>query len=111
MKRYRALTMLFFSLVYAVILSFGIECLLTCIGIMGTSVFGEDATGLYWFAFISGIIATALLVVIFVFNFRISERLEYNKYIWWIQTILGVILAFCLVEPWQTLFEHIRELL
>ena len=103
--------MLIFALVYAVILSFGIECLFQCIGIPATSVLGAHSQYVYWFSFVAGIFATVTLIAIFILNLNLSDKLGYNKYVWWIQMTLGVILAFFFVEPWQTLFERLREIL
>lgn len=111
MKNRKYFIPILFAVVYAVVLSFGIECLFTCIGIMGTSVFGSHSPYMYWFSFVAGILSTASLIVIFILNLKIADKCCYNKYIWWIQSILSLVLAFFMVKPWEMLFLYIREML
>ncbi|MBQ7779148.1 MAG: hypothetical protein IJ404_01515 [Clostridia bacterium] len=109
MKNNKLLFVILFALVYAVVLSFGIECLFQCIGIMGTSVFAEHSPWVYWSSFIAGILSVVALIAIFILNFNLSDKFGYNKYIWWIQSILALVLAFFLVEPWEMLFGLLQE--
>ena len=118
MKKSKIFVILFFSLVYAVILSFGIECLFQCIGTVGTvhnidsNVPGDrQSVFMYWLALIAGILSAVAFVMILMFNYNVSDKLGYHKYIWWIQFIAVAVITFFLVEPWQTLFEHLREIL
>ncbi len=118
MKNCKFLFVILFVLVYAVVLSFGIECLFQCIGAVGT-VSGIDANVssdkldvlLYWLSFGAGILSAAALVAIFILNFNLSDKLGYNKYVWWLQSILSLVLAFFLVKPWEMLFLYMREML
>ena len=66
---------------------------------------------MYWLALIAGILSAAAFVAILIFNYNVSDKLGYNKYIWWIQFIAVAVITFFLVEPWQTLFLYLREIL
>lgn len=93
------------------------ECLFQFIGAIGTvnidSNIPYDKIDViwYWGSLGTGILTTAALIAIFVLNFNLSDKLGYNKYIWWIQSILSLVLTFFLVEPWERLFLYIREML
>ena len=116
MKKYKYLFACFFAFAYAVVLSFGIECLFQCIGTIGT-ISGIDANVpsdklnvlLYWLSFGAGILSTAALVAIFILNFNLSDKFGYNKYVWWLQSIISLVLAFFMVEPWERLFVFLQE--
>ena len=111
MKKHKILFVILFTLVYAVVLSFGIECLFQCIGIMGTSIFGDHSKYMYWFSFIAGILSVAAFVMILIFNYNVSDKLGYNKYIWWMQFFAVAVITFFMIEPWERLFDLLREIL
>jgi zinc transporter ZupT len=118
MKRSNVLSVVLFVLVYAVILSFGIECLFQCIGTIGTihnidSNVPEDRQSIvmYWLALIAGILSVAAFVAILIFNYNVSDKLGYHKYIWWIQFIAVAVITFFMIEPWERLFDFLREIL
>ena len=117
MKNKVLLTILLFALVYAVVLSFGIECLFQFIGTIGTvdidAGLSTDKLDViwYWASLGAGILTTALLIAILVLNYNLSDKLGYNKYIWWIQSIVSLVLAFFLVKPWEMLFNYLYEIL
>ncbi len=116
MKKQRIFPVILFALIYAVVLSFGIECLFQCIGTIGT-IGGIDANVSpdksyvlsYWLSLGAGILSVAALIGIFILNFNLSDKFGYNKYIWWIQSILSLVLTFFLVKPWEMLFVLLRE--
>ena len=82
MKKHKFLFVILFALVYAVVLSFGIECLFRCIGTIGTvhnidSNVPEDSQSvvMYWLALIAGILSVAAFVVTLMFNYNVSDKL------------------------------------
>ena len=107
-----------FALIYAVVLSFGIECLFRCIGTVGT-VHNVDSNVpadrqfvyMYWLALIAGILSVAAFVMILIFNYNVSDKLGYNKFIWWIQFITVAFVTFFMVEPWERFFDFLWEIL
>ena len=117
-KKHKFLFVILFALVYAVVLSFGIECLFRCIGTIGTvhnidSNVPEDSQSvvMYWLALIAGILSVAAFVVTLMFNYNVSDKLGYNKYIWWIQFIAVAFITFFMVEPWERFFDFLSETL
>ena len=118
MKNHKILFVILFALVYAVVLSFGIECLFRCIGTIGTvhnidSNVPEDRQSvvMYWFSFIAGILSVAAFVAILIFNYNVSDKLGYHKYIWWIQFIAVAVITFFMIEPLESIFDFLREIL
>ena len=117
-KNHKILFVILFTLVYAVVLSFGIECLFQCIGTVGTlhnidSNVPDDRQSvfMYWLALIAGILSVVAFVMILMFNYNVSDKLGYHKYIWWMQFIAVAVITFFMVEPWERLFDLLREIL
>ena len=117
MKKHTFLFSLLFAILYAVVLSFSIECLFQYIGTIGTvnidsNIPTDNAEIIwYWTSLGAGILSTAALIAIFIFNFNLSDKLGYNKYTWWLQSAAAAVMAFFMVEPWQRLFDFLKETL
>ena len=111
MKKHTFLFSLLFAVAYALLLSLGTECLFKCLGSITGTAMGGFFPNLYWFSFILGILCTAALIFTVIFNYNVSDKLGYNKYIWWLQSIAAAVIAFFMVEPWQRLFDFLQETL
>lgn len=116
MRKYKYIFVCLFALAYAVVLSFGIECLFQCMGTIGTVEIDANVSHgdkldvlLYWLSLGAGFLSVVALIAIFIFNFNVSDKIGYNKYVWWLQFISVAVITFFLVEPWEMLFTHIRE--
>ena len=61
------------------------------------------------FCFLGGIIALLALIVIFIINFKLSEKLELTPIIWSVQYILAFALSFLMVSIWIRIFEFLQN--
>ncbi len=111
MKKYRYLFSALFAVVYALLLSLGTECLFKCLGSITATAMGAYFPNLYWFSFILGILCTVALVLTVIFNYNVSDKLGYHKYIWWLQSVAAAVIAFFMVEPWERFFDFLQETL
>lgn len=109
MKKYKYLFSALFAVVYAFLISLGTECLFRALGAVTATAMGGYFPYLYWFSFILGILCAAALVATLIFNYNVSDKLGYNKYLWWLQSIAAAVLAFFMVEPWERLFVFLQE--
>ncbi len=108
-KKYKYLFAMIFAACYAFFLSLGTECLFSALGSVTGTVMGGHFSHLYWFSLVLGILCAVAVVVIFIFNFKVADRCGYKKHIWWIQAIISLMLAFFMVEWWETLFVLLQE--
>ncbi len=114
MKRFNIILALIFSVLYGVVVSLGIECLLSLMGFTFT-ISGIDAevTNKYPifipFCIAMGILAVVLLIVIFIFNLKAAEKFSFKKYLWWIEMAAACVMAYLTVKPWEDLFVFLRD--
>lgn len=105
---------LLFIIVYAAFLSIGMECLLNLLGIfMGISLDGKSPANQYPrfipFCVVVGFLALVALVLLVILNIKVSERLDYTKRVWCIQSILAFFVSIPMIKLWEMLFEYMQK--
>ena len=111
---FRPLIISLFTVVYAAILSLGAECLLNLLSaVMSVSLDSPTATEQYprfiAFCIIVGIVALLALIAVIILNFKLSERLKYNKNVSIIQSIVALAVSVPLIGLWELLFKALQN--
>ena len=113
-KLIKIVAYLLFIIAYATFLSLGMECLLNLLGIsMGISLDGQSAANQYPrfvpFCVVVGFLAFVALVLLVILNLKASERLDYTKRIWCVQSILAFLVSIPIIKLWEMLFEYMQK--
>ena len=103
-----------FTVAYATFLSIGLECLLQLAGIsMAIALDGRAVTKQYPrfipFCAVVGLFSLAALVVTFIINFKVSEKINITKKLWCIQIISAILISPPMAMLWRTLFEFLQK--
>ena len=103
-----------FVIAYASFSSLGLECLLNLLGLsMAIALDGAAVTKQYPrfipFCMIVGLGALILLIATFILNLKMSEKYGLTKKIWWIQSIIALVIFFPMVKVWELLFEFLQR--
>ena len=105
-----------FILANATFLSLGSTCLLNLLGVsMAISLDGKSVAEQYPrfipFCIILGIVALLGVVFLLLGNIKISEKLKFTKWIWYIQYIFALVLSIPMIKLWEILFEFLQKTL
>ena len=97
-----------FAVVYAVFLSFGIECLLCVLSEFFSLPDSSAAAGSYsrtlLLCIVLGILCTAVLIGLFILNLKIYEKPEFTKRLWVAQMISAAVISIPMIKLWEALF-------
>ena len=100
-----------FTLGNAIFLSLGMTCLLNLLSIsVGISLDSEiEYLRFIPFCIIPGIVALLGVIFLLIGNIKISEKLKFTKWIWYVQYIFALILSIPMIKLWQMLFDFLQE--
>ena len=102
-----------FAIAYATFLSLGAECVLMLLGasmvvsLDGVSVPSQLPRFLP-FCMTVGFLSLIALVVIFIINLKVSEKIGSTKIIWWTQMIMALLITYSMMKPWEFLFKYLQ---
>ena len=103
--------MIIFILTNAALFSLGIECLLNLLSL--SMAISLDSVVKYPrflpFCIVLGIVALLGLVVMFVLNIKVSEKLNFTKTIWISEYALALVLSIPMIKVWEMLFEFLQK--
>ena len=113
-KPIKIVAYLLFVIAYAAFLSIGMECLLNLLGIsMGIALDGNSVVNQYPrfipFCVVVGFLALVALVLLVILNIKASEKLDYTKRVWYIQSIFAFVISIPMIKLWEMLFEYIQK--
>jgi len=113
-KTIQTVAYLLFIIAYAAFLSIGMECLLILLGIsMGIALDGTSWAHQYPrlipFCLVVGFLALVALIFLVILNIKASEKLDYTKRIWYIQSILAFVVSLPVIKLWEMLFEYMQK--
>ena len=95
----------------AALFSLGIECLLNLLSL--SMAISLDSVVKYPrflpFCIVLGIVALLGLVVMFVLNIKVSEKLNFTKTIWISEYALALVLSIPMIKVWEMLFEFLQK--
>ena len=103
----------FFTAFYSTILSLGIECTLCLMGLFlvvtwdGAKAGFEELPRFTAFCLIVGFFSLILLFISLIFNIFISEHLGYTKKMWYIQSILAIVISIPMIGAWEWIFDFL----
>ena len=105
-----------FILANSAFLSLGSTCLLNLLVFsMAISLDGKSVAEQYPrfipFCIILGIVALLGVVFLLLGNIKISEKLKFTKWIWYIQYIFALVLSIPMIKLWAFLFEFLQKTL
>lgn len=100
-----------FALGNAIFLSLGMTCLLNLLSFsVGISL---DSAIKYPrfipFCIVLGIVALLGVIFLLFGNIKISERLNFTKWLWCFQYIFSFVLSIPMIKLWQMLFDFLQE--
>ena len=95
----------------AVFLSLGMTCLLNVLSIsVGISLDTEiEYPRFIPFCIILGIVALIGVIFLLFGNIKISERLNFTKWLWCFQYIFALVLSIPMIKLWQMLFDFLQK--
>ncbi len=112
MNKTRYLLIPVFTVAYAALISLGAECLLNLMGVIMASAIDSNVLDKYPrfipFCIAVGLLALVALIVLFVFNLILSEKLCFAKAAWVIQIICALAVSIPLIKPWEMLFDYLH---
>ena len=101
---------------YSVFLSLGIECLLILLSFtVSVSPDGSSSAKLFS-AFIPlclvlGAFALAAIIILAVFNLKTSEKFNYTRATWYVQTVSAIVVSIPMIKLWELLREFLQQAL
>ena len=103
-----------FTLGNAIFLSFGLTCLLNLLSLaMAISLDGKSVVEQYPrfipFCIILGIVALIGVIFLLFGNIKISERLNFTKWLWCFQYIFALVLSIPMIKLWEMLFDFLQK--
>ena len=104
----RNVTVILFTIAYAVILGLGLCCFLD---VLVAKMFGEinEYPRFIPFCTIVGYAALGALIAVFVANLKLSKKINFTKWTWVIQTVCAVILSVPMFRLWLLLFNFLQK--
>ena len=92
-------------------LSLGLTCLLNLLSIsVGISLDSKIQYPRFIpFCIILGIVALIGVIFLLFGNIKISERLNFTKWLWCFQYIFAFVLSIPMIKLWQMLFDFLQE--
>ncbi len=113
-KLIKIVACLLLIIAYAVFLSIGTECLLSLLSIyMSISLDGESVANQYPrfipFCVVVGFLALVALVLLVILTIKVSEKLDYTKRVWYIQSIFAFVVSIPMIKLWEMLFEYMQK--
>ncbi len=111
-KPIKIVAYLLFIIAYAVFLSIGMECLLNLLSIsIGLSLDGppNPYPRFIPFCFVVGSFALVALVLLVILNIKESERLDYTKRVWCIQSTVAFVISLPMIKLWEMLFDYLHK--
>ena len=100
-----------FTLGNATFLGLGMTCLLNLLSIsVGISLDSKIQYPRFIpFCIILGIVALIGVIFLLFGNIKISERLNFTKWLWCFQYIFAFVLSIPMIKLWQMLFDFLQE--
>ena len=102
-----------FVIADAAFLSLGMECLLNLLSIsMGIALDGKSPANQYPrfipFCVVVEFLALSALILLVIWNMKVSEKLAYTKRVWCIQSVMAVVLSIPMIKLWEMLLEYMQ---
>ena len=96
----------------AALLGLGMTCLLHLFGlVLGMSL---DSTPSYPrfgpFCLLVGVAALLGLILVFLWNVKISEKYDFTKRTWLVQYVCALVLSVPMLGVWERVFDVLREI-
>ena len=103
-----------FTLFYAGFFSLGMMCLLNFFGLaFSISLDGPSAIEAFprftLFCILVGLFCLIALVFLVILNIKFSEKLNYEKRTWIIQSVCALVLSVPLLKVWELLFDFLQK--
>ena len=104
-----------FIIAYAIFLIIGIECLLNLLSLAVHVSLDSDLTvmgehrGFLLFCIVLGLLATAAIIALLVFNIKTAEKFDYSKKTWYVQMISALVISLPMLKIWEMLFEYLQK--
>ena len=114
MKKATILSAFGFVIGYAVIFSFGMECLLNLLSVaFAISLDGGSVVQQYPrfipFCIVSGLLSLAATIILFIFNLKISDKLYFTKNLWRVEIISALAISIPIIKLWEMLFDYLQR--
>ena len=105
-----------FTLFYAGFFSLGMMCLLNLLAeAFGSALPNESAIDEFpkfiLFYILVGLFSLVALVFLAILNIKFSDKLNYGKRTWIIQSICAFVLSIPLLKVWELLFDFLQKAL
>ena len=105
-----------FTVSYAGFFSLGMTCLLNLLAeAFGSALFGESAIEEFPrfipFCLLVGLFCLIALIFLVILNINFSEKLNYRKRTWIVQSICAFVLSVPLLKVWEMLFDFLQKAL
>ena len=102
-----------FSLAYSIFLSLGLTCLLRLFGMaLALSLDGgifSSYPRFIPFCIVLAFLCVVAIVFLIIFNVKVSEKLNYTKFVWCVQFISSFIIAFFTMRAWEIFFDYLQK--
>ncbi len=103
-----------FTLFYAGLFSLGMMCLLNLLAeAFGSALFDESAIEEFprftFFCILVGLFCLIALIFLVILNINFSEKLNYRKRTWIVQSICAFVLSIPLLKIWEMLFDFLQK--
>ena len=102
-----------FSLAYSIFLSLGLTCLLRLFGMaLALSLDGgifSSYPRFIPFCIVLAFLCIIAIIFIVIFNVKVSEKLNYTKFVWCVQFISSFIIAFFTMRAWEIFFDYLQK--
>ena len=72
------------------------------------TVMGEHR-GFLLFCIVLGLLATAAIIALLVFNIKTAEKFDYSKKTWYVQMISALVISLPMLKIWEMLFEYLQK--
>ena len=114
MKKTNILLAFVFTVAYAVIVSLEMICLLNLLSVAFAISLDDGSVVQEYPRFIPfcvalGLLALAAGIILFVFNFKLSEKLNFTKKIWRAEIISALFISIPLIKLWEMLFGYLQK--
>ena len=114
MKRFNIILAAGFSIAYSTLLSLGMACFLSLLGIyLAAAIFGGSPAKEYPrfipFCFFVGLIVLIAIIILFVCSVKISQKYKFTKKIRWGQRIAAVLLSIPMLYLWEFVFAFLQK--
>jgi len=104
-----------FIIIFAALLSLGMECLLILLCIsMGIALDSSAPVNQYPrflpFCIIVGFLVLVSLVLLVFVNIKVSKKINYTKRTWWVQSVLAFFVSIPMIKLWEMLFDSMQKM-